>query len=317
MSRLIFVPQFPAAMRYQEFWYTEFIENFKKHYDKVIVLGTKHFLKSAKYFYEDGSFSPVDKSIEYEMQQIRDYMNLPLKDDDTLFLSDISFPGIFINALYHKRPKRMYAYCHGTSKNCYDYYAPLRKQKFMVETGHSKLFDAIFIGSYYHQNKLRKWYNTVVVGVPENPYVKHIPSLKRHHLISSVARPSIQKVNNKLEKEIQRRTGIKINRGVFNTWEEYSRFLSNSKLLLITSKEDTFGYTVLDAIQCGCNVIAPNKLAFRELLDREFRYDNIDDLHEKINNILSKLYTPQKLQYSVQRKVDNFYDSIMLYMKGD
>jgi hypothetical protein len=315
MSRLIFVPQFPAAMRYQEFWYTEFIENFKKHYDKVIVLGTKHFLKSAKYFYEDGSFSPVDKSIEYEMQQIRDYMNLPLKDDDTLFLSDISFPGIFINALYHKRPKRMYAYCHGTSKNRYDYYAPLRKQKFMVETGHSKLFDAVFVGSYYHQEKLR-WTNTVVVGVPENPYVKCIPS-KRNKIISSVARPSIQKVNKKLEKEIQRRTNILIHRDTFNTWEEYSKFLSKTQILLITSKEDTFGYTVLDAFQCGCNVIAPNKLAFKELLSRDFLYDNINDLHEKIKNILSKFYTPQKLNDGIQRKVDNFYDSIMLYMKGD
>ncbi len=317
MSRLIFVPQFPAPMRYQEFWYTDLAENFKKHYDKVIVLGgTKPFLKSSDYFYKKGIFSPVNTSIEFEMQQIRDYINLPLEEDDTLFLSDISFPGIFINALYHKRPKRMYAYCHGTAMNSYDYYAPVRKQKFMVETGHSKLFDAIFIGSYYHQNKLRKWNNTVVVGVPKNPYIKYTPS-KRNKFISSVARPSIQKVNKKLEKELQRRTNIKIQRGTFNTWEEYSKFLSESRILLITSKEDTFGYTVLDALQCGCNVIAPNKLAFRELLSRDFRYDNIDDLHGKINNILSITYMPQKLNDGVQRKVDEFYDNIILYMKGE
>jgi hypothetical protein len=316
MSRLIFVPQFPAPMRYQEFWYTDFVKNFKKHYDKVIVLGgTHHLLKSPEYFYEGGDFSPLEASIEYEIQQLRDYMNLPLEEDDTLFLSDISFPGIFINALYHKRPKRMYAYCHGTAMNSYDYYTPVRKQKFMVETGHSKLFDAIFIGSYYHQNKLRKWNNTVVVGVPENPHIKYI-SRSRNRFISSVARPSIQKVNKKIEKELQRRLNFKIHRGTFNTWEEYSQFLSESRILLITSKEDTFGYTVLDGLKCGCNVVAPNKLAFRELLDREYLYDNIDDLFEKVRCILSYKIPDQKLKYSVQRKVNDFYDNIILYMKA-
>ena len=35
MSRLIYVPQYPAPMRYQEWWISEFTKEFKKEYGWV------------------------------------------------------------------------------------------------------------------------------------------------------------------------------------------------------------------------------------------------------------------------------------------
>jgi hypothetical protein len=37
--RLIFVPQFPTKLRYQNWWITEFPHQFKNYFDEVITLG--------------------------------------------------------------------------------------------------------------------------------------------------------------------------------------------------------------------------------------------------------------------------------------
>ena len=67
MSRLIFVPQYPAKMRYQEWWLSEFSKNFWNHYDNVIVLGIRtHFgIKDQPYsskIYDENSWNDALKS---------------------------------------------------------------------------------------------------------------------------------------------------------------------------------------------------------------------------------------------------------------
>ena len=119
MSRIIFISQFPAEMRYQNWFITEFEKEFKNHFDDVIVLG-EMINKSYDIKYSK-EFSPVNLSIEYELNQIKEYMNLELVDDDILFLADLSFPGLFTNVLHHKKPKKCFVYCHASSKNNYDY----------------------------------------------------------------------------------------------------------------------------------------------------------------------------------------------------
>src|ERR1017187_9128876 len=157
MSRLIYIPQYPSKLRYQEWFYSEFINNFKKHFDDVIVLGQDYIYNSIERS-ESHMFSPINKSIQFESIQIQEYMNLQLKKTDTLFLGDLSFPGFFCNALYHKRVDNMFAYCHATSKNKFDYFP---KIKFSCETAHSKLFKKVFVGTIYHANKL-EWNNVSV-----------------------------------------------------------------------------------------------------------------------------------------------------------
>ena len=70
--------------------------------------------------------------------QIKEYMAMDIKDDDIVFVADISFPGFFCGALYHKKPKKAFAYCHATSINKFDYFENVSDSKFLVETAHSR-----------------------------------------------------------------------------------------------------------------------------------------------------------------------------------
>jgi len=318
MSRLIYVPQFRQKMRYQEFFLYEFENEFKKYFDEVITLG-KDYLEN----YDDpmaisfssnikaGMFSSIEHSIFLETIQIREYMDMEIYDEDFLFMSDLSFPGFFTNVLYHKKPKNCFAYCHASSKNYLDYFEATTYSKFPCETAHSKLFKKIFVGSKYHQDKLG-WKNTEVVGLPIPPF-KTFREQKIYDIIS-VARPNSQKINKSIEDMVERDFG-KIIRKESNSWEEYYKFLSQAKILLISSKEDTFNYSIMEAINNGTIVLAPNKLAFPELLPKEFLYNNYDELRIKIWQNLKNVEPIEKLL--CHNLCENFYDNVINMMKEE
>lgn len=315
MSRLIFVPQFPTKMRYQELWYHDFPDQFQKYFDEVIVIGKKSYIENREFLKigrEASMFSPIKDAINFELFQMKEYEELELKNDDILFWADLSFPGFFANILYHKKPRKCFAFCHATSLNYLDYFEKVRFSKFPLETAQSKLFEKIFVGSHYHKNKL-KWENIEVTALPIPSIFKKIHSSEKIYDIISVCRPNPQKVDLNLEKGVER-VFSKIHRKTFDNWEDYMSFLYLSKVLLITTKEDTFNYTILDAVQNGCIPIAPNKLCFPEILPREYLYDDLDELLDTITIALGgHLEVPELL---CQDKVDNFYKNICEIMKG-
>ena len=309
MSRLIFVPQYQALMRYQEWWYTEFQNEFKKYFDEVITLGPiKENLKTIETFH--GMFSPVKVSIDFELYQIQEFLRLKLFDDDILFLADLSFPGFFTNVLHHKRPKKMFAFCHATSLNAYDYFAPVRDSKWLVESGHAKLFDAVFVGSYYHKKKLG-WDNVIVSGVPKPPFQTY--NDKKTIDILSVSRPSIQKVNKKLEKKIAQNFGKIYRFPDHFSWASYYHTISNAKVVLFTGKEDTFGYGILEAVMNRSVPVAPNNFAYPELLERDFLYNNLDEAMAAVWNGIQ--FPDQIPEIKCMDLVDGFYKNVSNVMK--
>jgi len=319
MNRLIFVPQFPVKMRYQEWFLPVFEEEFKKEFDEVIVLG-ETFINSFQNQPVDSPnvFSNLRLSAVLEQYQIREFIDLDLKDNDILFLSDLSYPGFFSNVLYHKRPDKCFAFCHATSRNAYDIFQPVRKSKWLVETGHSKLFDKVFVASEYHEYKLKyyrrnsDWMNVVVTALPYPPFKTYNITGKVTDIISA-ARPSVQKVNKRLEKKVEKRFRKKIRRKNFTTWDNYYRCIGESKIMLITSKEETFGYQVVDAVFNSCVPVAPNKFSYPELLPREYLYDNEDELFEIIYKGLGKELTwPILLNHSA---ICCFFQRIIKEMK--
>jgi hypothetical protein len=311
MSRLIFVPQFPTKLRYQEFWYTELQKEFKKYYDEVIVLGGSFIYDNYDAPYDKSLFSPIQQAITLELRQIDEFNNMNFYEDDTLFLSDLSFPGLFSNILHHKKCKNMFCFVHGTSKNNLDYFEPVKNSKWLVEKGQAKLFKKIFLGSYYHKNKLN-WKNTCVVGVPVPSY-KTFNENKKYDIIS-VVRQNPQKISKKIEDKVERNFSKIIRKDVKN-WDEYYRFLSSGKVLLITTKEETFGYSCMEAIMNNTIVIAPNNFSYPELLPQKYLYNDINDLDSKLWTALNGGFEkPSKLL--CQDVCENFYKNIINEMKG-
>lgn len=301
-------------MRYQEWWFWKLPMEFTAAGYDVHVLGkdkAHEMIHRRTVPNNTAMFSPVGMAIEFECAQIEEYMSMKVDKSDILFLADISFPGLFCDVLFHKRPDTMFAYCHATSMNYKDYFAEDRDLKFPIETTHSKLFDKIFIGSEYHQEKLG-WGNTVVTYLPFHPFVSY--EKPKIHDIVSASRPTPQKVNADIEREVEAVYSKIVRKGV-KTWREYFSFLSESKVLLITSFEDTFGYQIVDAIMNGCTPIAPNRCAYPELLPKEYLYNDTEELFILLDNVLWGLLEPPKLL--CEDAMNNFYNKIIKEMENE
>lgn len=314
MSRLILVPQYPTKLRYQEWWRTQLPIEFSKYFDEVITLGEELDIRAERA--KEGDFSPINDSIVYETFQIRMYLALDLRPDDVLLLCDISYPGFFVNVLHHKRPKKCFAICHGTSKNNYDYFFKTRHSKFPMESASAKLFDAVFVASEYHKKKLKWWTNLIVQPFPFPPFMLDgvLNKGHRHHNIISVSRKTIQKVTTTLEKAVKREHG-EIYREDCRDWVDYMTLLQNSKILLITAKEETYGYQVIDAVLNGCVPLAPNKYSYPELLPSFLLYDNVEELLLMIDGIM--YYQPDfKLKIKCEEQAMDFYSNLANIMKA-
>ena len=319
MQRIIFVPQYPTKLRYQEWWYTEFPKQFKKHGFDVRVLGENYVIESKLTTGTSDMFSPIKQAIEFETYQINEYMNMELKEDDILFVSDISFPGFFCNVLYHKECSKMYAFCHATSLNILDYFNSVSYSKFPVESSHAFLFDTVFVGSKYHQNKLQAvddkyWKNTMVTYLPFQPKDTKIGGVEKVFDIMSASRKSPQKVDIVLEELVEAHFS-KISRPISQSWLNYFWNLNRSKILLITSYEDTFGYQIADAVTNNCIPIARRSLAYPELLPDRYLYSTPGELMTKIDSILNEREKWEVPKLICEDEMNNFYNIICREMK--
>jgi len=307
MSKLFFVPQLPVSMRYQDWWFTQMPRQLSNHFDKVIVIGKENALVEEVSSGKD--FSNIERAIAYECEQIKEFMDYDIKDDDFLLHADLSFPGIFHGALQHKPMKNAFAICHATSLNAYDYFAPMRFSKWPTECAHGALYKKVFVASEYHKQKLG-WPYAVNLGALPNPSFKsHHKSEKIYHIVS-VARHSVQKRTKSIEKRVEKRYGKIITAPPFLAWYGYFNFLSNSKYMLITSKEECYGYQVIDAVLNDCIPVAPRKFSYPELLPDGYLYSDVDELFEILDR--PDLTTPPLLN---QLQIDNFYEYLALEMK--
>ena len=305
MSRLIYVPQYPSTLRYQEWWFLDFYENLKHYFDEINILGQTTLQSYEDYLPE--MFSPIQSSIEFENRQIEEYYELDIREDDILLVNDISFPGNFCSVLYHKRPNDIYAICHATSKNNLDYFQDVRESKFKVESAHAELFNIVFVASDYHKNKLN-WSNTCVTTLPQHQHA-YYKSNKEYNIIN-VSRPTPQKVDLELEVKIEIVFEEKIIRKDFDNWKDYYKFISKSKVMFISAKEETFGYQILDAVNNNCIPIAPNNFSYREILPPQFLYNNELEAVEKIGQALDGKMGVPYLYGSTDYLIKNFYKNI-------
>ena len=308
--RLIYVPQYPTPNRYQEWWAWKLPEEFKKVGFEVIVLGKEYMDSMITCRGQHTNFSPIADAIKFETQQINEYMELDIKSTDVLFWSDISFPGLFGHVLFHKRPNRMYAFCHATSLNTYDYFEEVRNCKFPIETSVCAMFDKIFVGSEYHAEKLR-WNNTVVTSLPYPTHIKPQLDQPKDLQIVSASRPGKQKVDSELEAAVEKKFGPIIRKET-STPEEYYKFLGRAQVLLITSHEDTFGYQIVDAIANKCIPIARNDFAYPELISTEYLYKNQAELFGLLDRALWGLLPMPRLK--CRDAMNKFYNTIIKEM---
>jgi hypothetical protein len=172
-----------------------------------------------------------------------------------------------------------------------------------------EMFDKIIVGSNYHKEKLG-WPNVRTVYLPLPPFFGRASFTENN--IVSVARPGIQKHNAKLERFVEKAFGLTIHKYNPTSWKDYYTFLGRARILLITSKEETFGYQVIDAILNQCTPIAPNAFSYPELLPKNYLYNNKEELFNLISQAFDNELKPPPLPNFL-----DFYEQLYYIMKNE
>ena len=107
--------------------------------------------------------------------------------------------------------------------------------------------------------------------------------------------------------------------GYCESFEDYAKWLWRADLLPVTSNQDFFGISIIEAVYCNTYPILPNRLTYPELFDYKFNkntfYENDDDLLNKIidffNNKNQSNYSYQLFDYNWKNAVKKYDETFL------
>jgi len=81
--------------------------------------------------------------------------------------------------------------------------------------------------------------------------------------------------------------------GYADSFAKYAHLLWQADIIPVTSKQDFFGASTVEAIYCGCYPLLPNRLAFPEIIQiekyKDNFYSNFEELVKKIGIIINQI----------------------------
>jgi len=98
------------------------------------------------------------------------------------------------------------------------------------------------------------------------------------------------------------------------TFEDYAHWLWKSDILPVTSIQDFFGASIMEAVYCGCHPILPVRLTYPELFPSEYLYHDEKELYEKTVSALSQV---QSIRKKSLRNIAAEYDWKIMASKYD
>ena len=100
---------------------------------------------------------------------------------------------------------------------------------------------------------------------------------------------------NEFEEAFERYAERILHYGYAENFEEYSRLLHRSDLVVSTSVHEFFGIAIMEAIYCGCHPLLPNRLSYPELIPESLHrpllhapvlYEDEDELYRILSGVL-------------------------------
>lgn len=89
--------------------------------------------------------------------------------------------------------------------------------------------------------------------------------------------------------------------GYAESFEDYAGWLAKADIIPVTSNQDFFGASVVEAIYCGCYPILPNKLAYPDHLPKgegqHLLYESYQELFEKTKAALANIERVRTLSF--------------------
>jgi len=78
--------------------------------------------------------------------------------------------------------------------------------------------------------------------------------------------------------------------------EEYAALLHQGDVAVSTARHEFFGISVLEAVRAGCRPLVPDRLSYRELYPRDYRYGQ-EPLDDALKRVLKKQSSDQRKKH--------------------
>jgi len=89
--------------------------------------------------------------------------------------------------------------------------------------------------------------------------------------------------------------------GYAENFEQYAQWLHRADILPVTSKQDFFGASIVQALYCGCYPLLPKRLTYPELVSYEkypdIFYNDFEELVEKLSISVQEIDTIRKQSF--------------------
>lgn len=164
-----------------------------------------------------------------------------------------------------------------------------------IERGWLEFVDRIFVGSDYHKHLITTSLpidgdKVIVTRLPIEsreyaggpaPSERENAILFPHRAVPEKNPELVERLREKLPQFPVVRT-----RDVTSSRSEYLAWLRRTKVAVSGSWQETFGYAMLEAALCGCVPLVPNRLCYREMYPRKYRYDSESELIDMIKHYM-------------------------------
>lgn len=303
MAKLIYVPLEHIEGRYTVHMdrdIVNYLEKYDIEYMKVMPIDEQPSLPEGCFL--NAAFTTKFKSLQMAcIAQM--FQDGTIEDGDTIFFSDIWFPGIESIAYmkyFHKKDVKITGVIHAGSFTDTDFVRDMERWAKCFEDIVFDISDKIFCASNFIRNDIIKKRfvdpnKLIVTGLPVDyeGLIKHT-NKEKEDIVVFAGRLCDEKqpwLFDELEKQIKDR-GIKAQ--FIKTFEhnfskeEYYDLLGRAKCFVSYALQENFGFAVAEAAYLGCNLVLPNRLVYPELYPKECLYDRFDQSVDMVETALTK-----------------------------
>ena len=250
-----------------------------------------------------------------QLQMVADLFNEgKVENGDAFLIGDIFFPGIemikYMSELLGLDVK-VYGINYAGRADKTDFVQQLSHWADTSEAGYHFICDGIFVGSEDHKNNVVNFFglNTATVHTTGlvwdlnymQTFKEQIGNVQKEdfviwphrwceekgiHELIEFAKNTKKKIVitssgpkkdlGKLPKNIEYRHGL--------TKGEYFELMAKARWYLSNAYQETFGYTIQEAIFFGCNILVPNRACCPEMVPSRNVYHSVSEIETKFNS---------------------------------
>lgn len=309
--KLIHVPIELLKERYSHQWYHWFNKEFTKfNIDVVNVLPTSGL--NAKI--ATGEFLDVIGTLEFKTEQLNWICSLFREhtiDKDTVFLfADAWFPGIELLAYLRNAlqiPFKMVGIFHAGTWDQHDFITKkgMRSWGQYCERAWFEILDRICVATDFHKKLILKSISNysdfseyeqisdkiIVTSLPIYPdfveaMVKKNIVVFPHRLAEEKNPHLFDQLQRQLQPEFPQWEFIKT-KELCKTKTEYYNILNQAKISVSFADQETYGISMLESVLCGCVPIVPNRLSYKELYPKQFKYTQLSHVVDLLSYMMT------------------------------